>query len=272
MTSRIALGGFFFLVALATINFAAEDPKVSPGDPSKDYSEFSRLLQKLVVAGAPREVKENFNWGQTIPIPEKLRLPGLRVRIKVGDHEELPHGLWKRMRVWLEDPVKDVQIQVKDFKKNADNIYRLSLDAQALIHGQAEINQWQKGLSLVNGMVQVDATLGMSMDCDVAVSLQTKVFPPELKIEPRVAQCKLILKDFNLKDVSFRRLGKVLEGEKAREVGNELKGFLQGLLTQHEAEVKEQVNQAIAQSIREGKGTISAVTLLQLLNASGEKK
>src|SRR5437868_3526058 len=107
-------------------------------DSAKDYSEFSRILHKIVVAQVPKYVEDNSGWGGSIPIPDKLPLPRLRTRIKVGDHEELPHGLWRKLRVNVDDPDKDVAIQVRSFEKIDAKTYRLSLDSQAAIRGEVE--------------------------------------------------------------------------------------------------------------------------------------
>jgi hypothetical protein len=260
MRSRWALLVLGMLFSLAGWTLAGDEPMEAPKEAPKDFTEFSRLLHKIVVAKVPKEVEDSSGWGGTIPIPGKLRLPGLRVRVKVGDHDELPHGLWRKFRVWLDDPAQNIAVQVRDFKKTEANTFRLTLDSQAAFHGEVELMHWQKGLPLIRLTSQADATLGMNLDCDVAVSFKPKVFPPELLIEPKIVGCKLILQDFTL-----RRVGKVLEGDKAKEVGNDLKDYFQKALTFIEPEVKTRVNDAIAQGIREGQGTISASTLLRLM-------
>src|SRR4051812_31645525 len=95
----------FFATALLILAASWTSADEPAKEPAKDYTEFSKLLHKMVVAQVPKYVEDNSGWGGTIPIPDKLRLPRLpRTRIKVGDREELPHGLWRKLRVTIDDP------------------------------------------------------------------------------------------------------------------------------------------------------------------------
>jgi deoxyhypusine synthase len=79
-------------------------------------------------------------------------------------------------------------------------------------------------------------------------------------VTPKVMDTKLELKRFDL-----NRVGPVLLGtEEAREMGEELRGFLQDLMKRHETQVTEKLNEAIAKAVKEGKTKLSATTLLKL--------
>src|SRR5436190_1189553 len=84
-------------------------------------------------------------------------------------------------------------------------------------------------LRLIGLTVQADATVNVALDCDVAITLNTNKFPPELQIEPKVVDCQLDLKEFEL-----IRVGKLIEGKDARELGNELKDILKQLIRLYE--------------------------------------
>lgn len=244
-------------------------PLVSPAGevPGKnDYADLSRLLHRMVVKKVPNEREEFFNWGATIPIPERLRLPNLRTRIKVGDHYELPHGAWRRIRVKLEDPNKDLKIEVKEFRKLEKGAYRVVIDSEATVRCDGEWNQWQKGLLLLRVDGQADATIAAMMVCDVDVALNLAKFPPEVKVGPKIVDLKLDLKHFNLNE-----LGGTLQGERLRQIGNDLmRDTLRDLIKSAEPMVKDYANQAIAQALKENKGVLSAGELLKA--APKEKK
>lgn len=156
--------------------------------PTKDeFADLSRMLHKMAVKQVPREYEEKFDWGKSIRVPEKLRLPNLpRTFIKVGDRMELAHGTWRRLRVKLDDPNKDLKIKVKDLKKLDKGGYRVVIESEALLHCDGELNQWINGLLLFKAVGQADATITSTAVCDVDVSLNIKKFPPELKIEPKI--------------------------------------------------------------------------------------
>jgi hypothetical protein len=262
------------LSCLAVLGVAAADDnvKIAKTPAKSDYTEFSRLLQNLAVSKIPKMYEDASGWGQTVPIPEKLRLPGLRKLVRVGNRMELPHGLWRKVKVWMKDPAKDLKISVRDVKRLDRKTVRLSVAADATFGTAVQAQLWQKGLALPGFTGQADATISVYVDCDVAMELAAGKFPPELKVEPKVANLKMDLREFNLNEVATLRLGTVLEGERAKEFGNQYKNILQDLMHSAEPTVKDYANDAIGKSIKEGKGTLSAGTLLKMLSAATPKE
>lgn len=235
---------------------------VGAGEPEKkpNFDELSRLLHRMALKQVPREHEQTFGWGQTIPIPDKLRLPALRTYVKVDGRLELPHGAWRRARVKLLDPARDLRIKVRDFRP-AGKGYRLVIDAEADLFCEGEWRQWQKGLLLVAQVAEADAHLAASIVCDVDVSFDTNKFPPAVKVEPKITDLTVDLKDFTL-----RRVGGTVEGEKVRELGtNLMRDVLRDLVKASEPLVKDYANDAIARSLREGKGGLPLSEILQAL-------
>src|SRR5262245_53766460 len=105
---RLSLAALLVVAAAGSFALAQSTP---------DYEPRSRLRRDLALKQAPRFVEDLSGWNKTTPIPQKLRLPGLqRTTIKVGDHLELAHGAWKRVRLWMENPDKDFTLRVTEFK------------------------------------------------------------------------------------------------------------------------------------------------------------
>jgi hypothetical protein len=232
-----------------------------------EYAELSQFIQKAVVSKIPKRFEDDSDWGKTIPDPGKLK-GKRRVRVKVGGREELPNGLWTRTRVWFDDPAKDVRVRLTGLKSlDAKNV-RLSLEAVISFHAEQERQRWRKGLRLLGFTVAADATVVARIDCDVAIALKVDKFPPEADVTPKVVACDPELKEFRL-----NRVGNVvLEGDTARDVGEELKGFLQTFLRAHQAEIRDRANQAIDQALREGKENIPAVMLLKFASKLKSKR
>jgi hypothetical protein len=266
MRARHAAGLSFLLIA---IGFVGGDEPRRPEE--KDYAEFSKLIHQVVVKQLPKVFEDSSGWGQTVPIPPKLTLPKLRTRIKVGDKEELPHGLWRKIKVWMTTPAKDLQIRVRDFKSVDGKTYRLVIEADALLHADVDAQHWQKGLTLGGFTAQADVALNVLLNCDVQVSLVGKKFPPELKIEPKITDLKTDLKDFTLKQVAMKKIAIGIEGDAAKDVGNKFKDVLQQLLHSAEPAIKAKANEAIAKSLQDGKGTISAGEMMKALSLPGKK-
>lgn len=214
-----------------------------------DYSSFARRIQEAIVARMPRQFEDLSEWGKTIPLPADVRFPRLRrTAVKVGDHYEVPHGIWTRTRVWINDPAKSLQIQIRDSRKIDKNTTRLRVDATVAFQGQRERQRWVKGVSLFDISADADAVVAIGLDCDVKVAFDTSKFPPALRIEATVVKAQLALKEFNV-----RRVGPVVVVEQG-ELGEELKRTLQERLKTYEPQVKEYANRAIAESLKGGKG------------------
>jgi hypothetical protein len=237
---------------------AGDTPK---GEAPKDeFADLSRMLHKMLVKQAPREIEHKIDWGKSVPFPEKLKLPNLpRTTVKVGERTELAQGAWRRLRVKLENPDKDVKVRVKEFRKQEKGPYRVVIDADVLLHCDGEWDQFLKGILLFKVEGQADTTVASTIVCDVDVAINFKKFPPEAKIDPKVVDMTLDLKDFQL-----NRLGGTLEGERIRQIGNDLlRDTLRDLLKAHEADAKQYANEAIAEALKENQGKFSITDLLK---------
>ena len=219
----------------------------------------------MVVKELPKEFEDRSGWGQMVPLTEKLAFPNLpRTRVRIGDKEGYPHGLWKKFKVRINDPARDLKINVREFSKVDSKTFRLVVDSEVALAGDGDVQNWQKGLPLGKVSAQADALVGLGMVFDIGVTLDTKKFPPELNIEPRLADLKIDLKDFLLRRVANPTTNISLEGEAAKSFGDDWKDSLKALIKNFEPDIKSRANEAIAQSLKEGKGNISAASLFKM--------
>jgi hypothetical protein len=253
--------GLICILATLPLTLSAQDT-----ERKQDFDAFSRLIHKTVVKELPKEFKDDSGWGKTIPLPPKLSLPNLRTYIKVGDKVEVPHGSWQRFKGKIEDPDKNLKITVKDFKKTDDGkAYRIAADVDVTVLCHGEWQLWQKGLLLIGAESDADANFTAAVVCDVGVTLNINKFPPELTIAPKVTELGL-----NLVDFKFRH-EPIVKGEQGDNIRRDLKELLRTLVKSSEPLVKDYANQAIAESLKDGKGTISAGAILKSLPPPKEK-
>jgi hypothetical protein len=268
---RLALSLTGFALAFVIHSAGADDAK--PADPQRDYADFSRLIHKIVVKELPKEFEDKSGWGQMVPLTERLRFPNLpRTRVRIGDKEGYPDGLWKKFKVRITDPERDLKIKVREFSKLDAKTFRLAVDSEVALAGEGEIQNWQKGLPLGRVSANADALLGLGTVFDVGVTFDTKKFPPDLNIDPKLSDLQINLKEFNLRRVANPTTNIALEGETAKNLGNEMKDTLRSLIKNYEPEIKKRANEAISQSLKEGKGNISAAALLKIAPAAKAKE
>lgn len=252
---------------LATLGiFTLAAASVFGQTPAKDdYAQFSKLIHRVVVKHLPKEFEDASGWGQMIEVPDNLPLAVLRKIVKVGNHLEAPHGTWRRFKGKIENPDKNLKIAVKEFRKLDEKTYRVKADVDATVMCRGEVEHWQKGLLILGLDAVADADFHAAIVCDIGVSVNTKKFPPELNIEPKVTELSLELIDVKV------RGGPILKGENGRAMASDIKDVLRATVKASEPLVKEEANRAIAESLREGRGTISAAAILEALPKSKAK-
>jgi hypothetical protein len=255
------------LLFLCILSSAADDLK--PPAPKQDYADFSRLIHKIVVKQLPKEFEDHSAWGQMVPLTEPVRFPNLpRTRIRIGDKEGYPNGVWRRYQARIEEPNRDLKINVREFSKLDPKHFRLVVESDVALTGDGEMQNWVKGVALGKALAQADARLALGMVFEVGVTLDTKKFPPDVNVEPKLTDLRIDLTDFKLRRIANPTTNLVIEGEAAKSLGNDFKESLKSLIKNFEPEIKNRANEAIAQSLKEGKGNISAASLLKMAPAA----
>jgi hypothetical protein len=236
----------------AAFALPAQEPQTKP-----DYTELSKLIRARVLKEAPKEFSASVGWGQSTPFPPKLRLPNVpRVTMKVGDHLELAHGPWKKAKVWMDNRDRDFTLAVTDLKPSDSSQYRLSLTSAAPLNIDYEFQRWVNGLMLLGINGRAKAKIKVDLDCDVGLTLNVSKFPPEVTVEPKIAKTKIEIQEFQVFNP-----GPANQPNLAQNINEEVRGFLQGIVRDAEPQIQEEANKAIAQALRDGKGTISASKL-----------
>ncbi len=255
-------GGPTVLTRISLAVLLASGILVLPSSRAEDkpapHAELSKLLQQTIGPMVPKQWEDRSAWGATIPIPPNLILNlNTRTKVKVGDHDELPNGTWKRTRLWFDDPAKDVKITVKDLQKPEGKPYWVQVEAVAAFHAERERQQWLKGIRLADVTVEGDATVGLTFDVEVTTSLNLAKLPPEVLLAPKVMKATIEMKEFQI-----RKAGP-FDGPLVRELSMELKGVVQELVRTREPAVEDFANSVIASKFKDGKMAVSTSTLLK---------
>jgi hypothetical protein len=241
-------------------------PVAAQTDPPADEAataELARLIHKMIVARMLPVYENASEWGHTAPLPERLRLPRLRrTVVQVGDHMEAPDGTWRRLRLRVEDPDRDIRVGVPSFKRVEAMKYRVVVDSDVAVRGEADVQQWRNGLQLADLTAAADVRLNVRVECDVTARLDAKG-PARLVLDPDIADLKLNLREFTPKQVMFRRAGVSIQGGAVEAAGEEFRDSLQAMLRAVEPGVRTRANDALARAMKEGKDPLPAAEMLK---------
>ncbi len=253
---RLVIGGLGLVLLLAAVPAARADEPAAAG--------LERLIHRAIVTKMPPVFEDKSGWGHTIPLPDRLRFPRLRrTLVQVGDHMEVPDGPWRKLRLRLADPDRDLRVRVRSFKQLKAMSYRVVVETDVALRSEADVQRWRNGLELADLTARADVGLSVRVECDVTARLATDKGPPRLLLEPDVREVKLELTEFTPRQVTFRRAGVTVAGETVEAAGDELKDALQGLLRSKEPEVKRRANEALARALKEGKEPLPAAEVLK---------
>lgn len=251
------------LTCLGCLLIASLAPAQGPGSsPEKrPAAELEQLLHRAVVANMPKVYEDRSAWGQTVRLPERLRLPRLRrTVVQVGDHLEAPDGLWRKVRLWLDEPGRDLTLTVERFQAVDLTTYRLTVRADALVASETDVQDWRNGLKLLDLTARATARVQAQFDCEVTSRLDNSKRLPGLALRPKVKELKLSLKEFDLQKVTFHRAGLTVETEG---VGEAFREALEARLKDAEPKLRQHAEERLAQALKEGKGPLTAPALLK---------
>jgi hypothetical protein len=233
---------------------ALPPPKEDPGD------ELARLIHKSMAAKMPRDFEDKSAWGRTVPLPERVRRPGLRrVIIEVDGKPEVPDGNWRKVRVRVEDPERDLRVRVLGLKGLDATSYRLTLETDVELEADAVLKRWKYGVLLSD----IGAQSHVSVNVFVDVTLNAKLGTSGVQLEPEVKEVKMTLKDLVPERIAFRRAGIVVEGEAVARMGQEFRGALQGMLKEKEPDFKKRIQEAVARTLKEERGLAASAAMMK---------
>jgi hypothetical protein len=240
--------------------------QAAPAPPAEEAAadRLGQMIHTILVAKLPKKFVDESEWGQTIPLPERLRLPrARRTFVKVGDHMEVPDGVWRKVRLRLDDADRDLGVRVRSLIRQGPTTGRLTVDADVLLHADADVQRWRNGLLLADVNGRADVALGVLVECDVSIRLHTAGPLSWPTLDPDIKDLHLTLKRFSPERVTLKRAGVVVEGEPVVRAGEELKGVVQAVLTAAEPKVKKRAGEALARALKGGESPLTAANLIK---------
>jgi hypothetical protein len=212
-----------------------------PGHPADAAANaFDDLVLQLVRDAVPRQYEDRKQWGKTIEVVSGLdiRRDGHRLRTN-RRKKEVRHGRWKMYRVELEDPHRDLDIQLLN-PRESDSGLLFDIEATARLQTFARYSNWRYGVQVFSVSGDAEARVHLKATCEVALKLDPKHLPPDVLVVPRVREAEIHLIELDLQRLSH------LRGDLAQEIGRGLRRIVNEALTKRQEELTRRMNQQLA--------------------------
>jgi hypothetical protein len=219
---KSALRVFAFLLIAAGIAKAVAGPTfTSLTGLSREM--IAPLITPLIADAVPRQFEGKKDWGKTALVTTGLHSDGNFFRFDIHrEKSEVNDGVWKKYRVTLVEPEKNLEIRIDNLQRQEDGKYKLALFVAAKVHAWAKVIVYKKGLRVLSLEPEGDTSIRLWIDADVGVeTVKSSTFIPGVELKPLVTDARLKFDDFRL-----TRIGDV-HGDIAKELGVLLRKVLQ---------------------------------------------
>jgi hypothetical protein len=187
----------------------------------------AQLVTPLIAEAVPREFEGKKDWGKTSKVTTGLRSEGNFFKFDIhSTKSEVNDGIWKKYRVTLIEPEKNLEIRIDDMHRLESGKYALTLFVAAKVHGWARAVVYEHGVHVISLDAEGDTAIRLWVDAEVGVeTVQSSTFIPGLELRPVVTDARLKFDDFKLTRISDVR------GSVAKELGELLRKELQNQLS-----------------------------------------
>ncbi len=271
LNPRDALGCWCLIcvtTAISPVNLPAQYQLPATGEQSaNDFSADSfslgqapghaqSLLRDIAIAAIPLEYQNDKHWGKTKEVWDgvHVEMDGLKLKTH-RKRKEVRHGTWKKYRISLIEPEKNLQIQIGDLRELAPGraAFPLSMSAKLSLFGQRQ--EWQRGVRLYSISAEATADVDVTVHFEMTTGLDLDVLPPDLILQPEAKSAELNLRQFKLHRISQA------DGPVVREFGDGLENVVRRYLSDNQHKLTEKLNRAIAKN--QHKMRISVVDLVR---------
>lgn len=215
------------------------------------------LLKTLLFARLPKAHEDRKHWDLTEEVVSGVKWTGQGFGVRPHwKKQEVKHGLWKRHKVWVEDPVRDIHIELRRARTSEDNVVRFNLAVQAKLQLEAEIKEYRRGVQLFGVTIVGSSDVQAILRCEVGLDWVGSGWNAKLAINPVVKESFLELHGFDL-----ARIGK-FDGKLTEEIGKRCEDIIKDELAEQGHKVTAAANKAIAKSKAKGDLTIAPWKLI----------
>jgi hypothetical protein len=231
------------LLALALVGTAAaltnSAPVTNSTDPGLAPEIVAQIAAPLIAEAIPREYERSQDWGRTRKITTGVRSSGNFFKFDIHSRKsEVNDGVWKKYRVTLVEPDKNLSVRIGNLRKLDTGRYSLTLFVTAKLHGWVRVVVYESGVHIISLEGEGDTTVRLWLDAEIGLeTVPGTSFVPGVAIRPVVTDARLKLDNFELTRISDVR------GPIVRELGDGLRHVIEDKLSGPELVAK--INRSI---------------------------
>lgn len=218
---QISIVAFAILVGTAAISESLPVPAATNAGAAPEV--VSAVASALIAESIPREYERSKDWGRTKRITTGLRSSGNFFEFDIHRRKtEVKHGVWKKYRVTLVEPDKNLTVRIENVRSTGQGQIALSLYVTAKVHGWARAKVYDRGIHIIALEAEGETSVRLWLDAQIAIeSVRSNAFLPGIAIRPVVSGARLALDDFRLTRISD------LRGAIAHELGDGLRHVIE---------------------------------------------
>lgn len=239
MTCRKRLS--LLAVALMGIgaSFCDSAPVAAPVIPALAPELIAQIAAPLIADAIPREYERSKDWGRKRTITTGLRSSGNFFKFDIHRRKkEVNDGVWKKYRVTLVEPEKNLVVRIENLRKLESGRYAFTLFVTAKLHGWARAVVYEHGVHVVSLEGEGDTSVRLWLDAEIGIeSVSGQSLVPGVAIRPTVTAARLKLEEFELTRISD------VSGPIVRELGDGLRHVIEEKLSG--PELVEKINRSI---------------------------
>jgi hypothetical protein len=164
----------------------------------------SQIAAQLIAEAIPREYERSKDWGKTKRVATGVRSYGNFFDFDIHKKtSEVNDGVWKKYRLTLVNPDKNLDVRVENLRSLESGKYALTLLVSATVHGWARAKVYERGVHVIALEAEGDSSVRLSIDAEISVeTVSTGSLLPGVAINPVVTAARLKLHDFRLNRIS----------------------------------------------------------------------
>ncbi len=215
----------------------------APPEPIAVSPKFQLLITQLTKELIPHNYVDEKDWGQTKELVTGLyvKRDGLRLRTH-RTRTAMNHGTWKRYRIDLVDPAREFRVQLENVRRQPDGRVACDVICDAKVRVFGRVSQWQRGVQLFSLSAEAEADVRVTLQCDLALQVDTKTSIPDVQLDPVVRNADLYFNDFRMREISQ------LDGPLVRNLSSSVREVAEQALAKRREKIVQKLNRQVAKN------------------------